>query len=557
MPTTAIPAGMNSPATGSGLTSRLSLAAKLYSIFALFAILTAAITALSDFNTRRSTELTEAVEIASRAALNVERVNSLVYAIVMESRGVYMSTEAVGVKKYGDGLLKFNNQFLTVVKKWESIVQADDAEQFAVFKKRIEQFVEFRQELVRRAVEVSPAAGREWGDNEANRTVRTALNNDLEALARIYATRSKLVNAEIDRSTATAVWLLSILSGLAVLLAAFGAIIIWRSVAAPLAKITRATQAVIEGTREIVVPFAERGDEIGALARSITIFQETMRRNEELNQAGTAAKARDHQQEKISAKIARFSTEIEATLADLGQICENMLGASAPLTGAADHAASRTATATKASAQASASVRDIAAAADELSSSINEIDRQVGQSNAIANTAVAEAERTHATERELNETAGRLGDVLRLITDVAEQTNLLALNATIEAARAGSAGRGFAVVASEVKMLSGQTAKATEDIGAQVARMQRATLDSIEAIAAIEITIRKIGDISTVVATAVTQQGVATHRIARSAEVAADRTVASAGEVERVSQAATDTHASVAAVKGVAEELGV
>jgi methyl-accepting chemotaxis protein len=467
-----------------------------------------------------------------------------------------MSSEIPAVKVYSDNLLRFNDRIGEVLNDWHDAVRGDDAELFAAFSARIRQFQEFRRELVRRAVEISPASGREWGDNDANRTVRTALNNDLEALARIYATRSKLVNAEIDRSTATAVWLLSILSGLAVLLAAFGAIIIWRAVAAPLAKITRATQAVIEGTREIVVPFAERGDEIGALARSITIFQETMRRNEELNQAGTAAKARDHQQEKISAKIARFSTEIEATLADLGQICENMLGASAQLTGAADHAASRTATATKASTEASASVSDIAAAADELSSSINEIDRQVGQSNTIANKAVAEAERTHATVRELNETAGRIGDVLRLITDVAEQTNLLALNATIEAARAGDAGRGFAVVASEVKMLSGQTAKATEDIGAQVARMQRATLGSIEAIAAIEITIRKIGDISSVIATAVTQQGMATHRIARSAEIAADRTVASAGEVERVFQAATDTHASVTAVNGVADELG-
>src|SRR5471030_1662550 len=139
------------------IASRLSLAVRLYAIFALFALLTAAITALSDYNSRRQLELTEAVETASRAALNVERVNSLVYAVVMESRGVYMSTEAAVVKKYGDGLLKFNDQILGVVKDWESIVRADDAEQFTVFKKRIEQFIDFRKELVRRAIEVNPA----------------------------------------------------------------------------------------------------------------------------------------------------------------------------------------------------------------------------------------------------------------------------------------------------------------------------------------------------------------------------------------------------------------
>jgi hypothetical protein len=116
------------PSSGNAIGFRLSLAAKLYSIFALFAVLTAAITILSDYNTRRNAELTEAIETASRSALNVERVNSLVYAVVMESRGVYMSTEPAVVKKYGDGVIKFNDQILAVVKDWESIVRADDAE---------------------------------------------------------------------------------------------------------------------------------------------------------------------------------------------------------------------------------------------------------------------------------------------------------------------------------------------------------------------------------------------------------------------------------------------
>src|SRR5437868_8867523 len=134
------------------MTSRLSLATKLYSTCGLFALLTAAITALSAYNTRRNTELTEAVATASRAALNVERINSLVYAVVMESRGVYMSTEAPVVKKYGEGLLAFNARILDVAKNWEALVRSDDAEQFATFKKRVQQFVEFRAELVRRGV---------------------------------------------------------------------------------------------------------------------------------------------------------------------------------------------------------------------------------------------------------------------------------------------------------------------------------------------------------------------------------------------------------------------
>src|SRR2546428_2141356 len=230
-------AKFENPSSGYTVGSRLSLAAKLYSIFALFAVLTAAITILSDYNTRRNAELTESIETASRSALNVERVNSLVYAVVMESRGIYMSTEPAVVKKYGDGLLKFNGQILAVVKDWESLVRADDAAQFAVFKKRIEQFVDFRKELVRRGIEIGGAAGREWGDNDANRTVRSALNKDLEALSRVYAERSKKLAQQTDANH-TMAFVLTCLGIFALVVVVLGVLIIARSIARPLSVIT-------------------------------------------------------------------------------------------------------------------------------------------------------------------------------------------------------------------------------------------------------------------------------------------------------------------------------
>ena len=212
------------------MASRLSLAAKLYSIFALFAVLVAAITALSQYNTSQNAELTEQVSIASRAALNVERINSLVYAVVMESRGVYMSAEPAVVKKYGDGLLKFNGRILEVVKNWQALVQDDDAQQFATFKKRIEQFIDFRKELVRRGVEINGAAGREWGDNDANREVRTALNKDLEALSKVYAERSKRLAQQTDTNH-TLAFVLTCLGVLALAVVVLGVLIIARSIA--------------------------------------------------------------------------------------------------------------------------------------------------------------------------------------------------------------------------------------------------------------------------------------------------------------------------------------
>src|ERR1700730_12462717 len=269
------------PFTGS-IASRLSLATRLYSIFALFALLTAAIAVLSNYNSSRSTEITEAIERANLAALNVEPVNSLVYAVVMESRGVYMSTEPAVVKKFSDRLLKFNDQILDVVKHWQSIVQADDANQFATFRKRIEQFVDFRKELVRRANEISPAAGREWGDNDANRAVRSALNKDLEALSKVYAERGNNISQEAATNRELS-FVLTCLGGLELLLVIIGIVIIARSIARPLSLITSTIKRVAEGAEGVEVPHADRTDEIGALARAIQIFQQAMDHNRTLN----------------------------------------------------------------------------------------------------------------------------------------------------------------------------------------------------------------------------------------------------------------------------------
>ncbi|MGI8525812.1 MAG: methyl-accepting chemotaxis protein [Pseudolabrys sp.] len=536
---------------------KFSVAGKLYAIFALMAIATIALSTVAVQNSRHHAALADGYESANAGQLNVEKVNALIYAVVMESRGVYMSSELTTSKVYAEGIRKFNRQIAQVVYHWQRSVRADDAELFAQFSKRIAQFIEFRDELARLGEEVSAAAGREWGDNDANRSVRKALNADLEKLTELYSRRAERVYAEIDDGISKTAWLLSLLAGFAALLAAFGALMISRGIANPLRQIIKVTEAVAGGDGSINVPYNKRRDEIGALARSISVFQQAMQSNVELNRTVVEdAEARTRRHEQMSGEISRFSGEVESTLAELGRISDQMLAASTELTGAADNAAKKTERATSASAEASSNVRDIASAADELSASVNEIDRQVAQSNAIATKAVGDAERTNLAVKELHEAAARIGDVVKLITDIAEQTNLLALNATIEAARAGEAGRGFAVVAGEVKALAGQTGRATEEIGAQITGMQQATKRSIEAIEAIERTIREIGDISGAIAAAVTEQGAATQEIARSVETAAQRTVETADEVSLLGAATDDTRASADGVKSVADDLG-
>jgi methyl-accepting chemotaxis protein len=545
----------HNPSFGNSVASRLSLAVKLYAIFALFALLTAAITALSDYNTRRNVELTEAVEIASRAALNVERVNSLVYAVVMESRGVYMSTEAPVVKKYGDGLLKFNDQILGVVKNWQSIVRTDDAEQFAVFKKRIEQFVDFRKELVRRAVEVSPAAGREWGDNDANREVRSALNKDLEALSGIYAERSKHIarQGEVNRQLS---FLLTCLGGLALVLVATGVLIIARSVARPLSLITTTIKRVAEGADDVEVPYTDRADEIGALARAIGIFQEAMDRNRNLNsQVLLDAKAREERARHIETSVEAFRGEIGGVLRAVTDNASAMRETAQSITGVASHANGRAIAAAGATEQASSNVFAVASAAEQLSASVKEIGRQVRQSADVVEQAGLRTEKSVAEIESLAAATQRIDGVLNLIQAIAEQTNLLALNATIEAARAGESGRGFAVVAHEVKTLAGQTAKATAEIGQNIGLIQASTRNAVAAVREIGNAVRDINEVTSNIAGAVDQQDAATREISANAQLAAQGNEILVVNISSLSDAIGETDKAATSVLSASGEL--
>jgi methyl-accepting chemotaxis protein len=186
---------------------------------------------------------------------------------------------------------------------------------------------------------------------------------------------------------------------------------------------------------------------------------------------------------------------------------------------------------------------------------VSEIGRQVTQSTEIAGQAVAEANRTNVTVQGLSAAAAKIGDVVKLISDIASQTNLLALNATIEAARAGEAGRGFAVVANEVKSLASQTAKATDEISAQVGAMQNVTTEAVQAIEGIGRTIGAINEITSAISIAVEQQGSATQEIARNVQEAALGTGQVSSNIAAVNQAAEKTGSASNGVLASAEQL--
>ncbi|WP_337876685.1 globin-coupled sensor protein [Elioraea sp.] len=256
---------------------------------------------------------------------------------------------------------------------------------------------------------------------------------------------------------------------------------------------------------------------------------------------GKVADAFDAAIGKVVAAVASAGIELQASADTLGEI--------------AGRTGTRAGAVAAASTQASANVQTVAAAAEELAASIAEISRRVAESTRIASEAVTEATRTNATVESLAASAQRIGEVVRLINDIAGQTNLLALNATIEAARAGEAGKGFAVVASEVKNLASQTAKATEEIGGQIAAVQGETGRVVEAIRAIGGTIEKISAIAASIAAAVEQQGAATQEIARNVQQAAAGTNAVSAAIGDVNAAVAETNGAAADLRASAAEL--
>jgi methyl-accepting chemotaxis protein len=535
--------------------SKLSLAAKLYAIFGLFAVLIAAITALSDYNSRRSAELMDAVETASRAALNVQRVNSLVYAIVMESRGVYMSTDKAGASKFGEGLLKFNEQLLTVVASWEQLVQADDSAQFAVFRKRIDQFVDFRKELVRRGVEISPAAGREWGDNDANREVRAALNKDLDALSKVYAERSKRLAQQTDANHELAV-VLTCLGALALGVVVIGVLIIARSIARPLSVITTTIKQVADGADNVEVPHTTRADEIGALARAIQIFKEAMDRNRNLNsQVLQDSEAREQRTRHIEKSVQAFQGAMKGVVSAVTASASSMRNTAQSIAKVASDASGQAVVAAGATEQASRSVNAVAGAAEELSASVEEISRQVRQSASVVEQTGQRTDKSVAEIESLAAATQRIDGVLSLIQAIAEQTNLLALNATIEAARAGDAGRGFAVVAHEVKALAEQTAKATSEIGQNVSMIQSSTRSAVEAVREIGGAVRDINEVTSNIASAVGQQDAATREISVNAQMAAQGNETLVGNIGSLSDAIGETTKAASSVLSASTDL--
>ncbi len=494
-------------------------------------------------------------QLLNSAAISVARNRYALESNLQQANSEFMRAGAISLRNDEDELKQIQAGLSTTL---VLLQEAHGMSHDPAATKGIEELLEFPPHYREIAERQTKAVLRQA--DLLRQTAEPQRNTANEALGRMASSadqRAEELNVLILAEAQHAALINLITGGLVILVLVGAAILSSLAIGRPIRRIAEVLVMLASGQNTLRIPYQDRGDEVGDAARAANTFRDNLVRMHELeaSQKRTVEEAARIRREQMHRLADDFEQAVGAVVKAVSRATGELQGTAKSLTETADMTHQLANSVSAAATEASKNVRSVATASDQLTLSIAEIGQQAQQSRTIASQAVEQAAATDARITQMSEVADRIGNVLKLITDIAEQTNLLALNATIEAARAGEAGRGFAVVASEVKHLAAQTAKATEEIGGQIADIQTVTKDAVVAIKEIGSVIHRVSEIASAITTAVEEQHLSTREIASNVQEAAIGTDSVTAKVKTLEVDASNTGVAANQVFSFASQL--